>query len=124
MKPFQANLLCSFALIAFGLWAYFNVAPENRSVTILIPVIFGFVLATFTPALKREGKVASHLVAVLTLLITLMLIMPLKGSIGRDDWVAVFRVGNMMLFSVFALAVYINSFMQVRKAREQAISED
>ncbi|MGK0321239.1 MAG: hypothetical protein ACI9JP_003433, partial [Granulosicoccus sp.] len=68
----------------------------------------------------KENKIVAHVVAGLTLLISIALIMPLIGSIGREDMLAVFRVGVMMAASLFALIVYIKSFMTVRQARQSA----
>jgi hypothetical protein len=116
MKPYQAATLNAAVLVVFGLWAYLNVAAESRSMTILIPVFFGVALALLVPSFKKENKVIAHLVVGLTLLISLALIVPLIGSIGREDIVAVFRVGVMMAASVFALVVYIRSFIAVRRA--------
>jgi len=118
MKPYHANLIASVVLIVFGTWAYLNMDPASRSMTILIPVFFGVALAICGPWLKQENKSAAHAVAVLTLLITLMLIMPLRSSIGREDPDAIFRVSCMMFASVFALTVYIRSFINVRRARQ------
>lgn len=118
MKPYQATIFNAAVLVIFGLWAYLNVAAESRSMTILIPVIFGVILASLVPTFKKENKIVAHVVAGLTLLISIALIMPLIGSIGREDMVAVFRVGVMMAASLFALVVYIKSFMAVRRARQ------
>ncbi|MFT5896269.1 MAG: hypothetical protein ACI8VW_003152 [bacterium] len=120
MKPYQATIFNAAVLVVFGLWAYLNVAAESRSMTILIPVIFGVILALLVPTFKKENKIVAHAVAGLTLLISIALIMPLVGSIGREDMVAVFRVGVMMAASLFALVVYIKSFMAVRQARQSA----
>jgi len=68
----------------------------------------------------KGNKVVAHAVAGLTLLISIALIMPLIGSIGRDDMVAVFRVGVMMAASLFALVIYVRSFIAVRRARQSA----
>ena len=118
MKPYQATIFNSAVLVVFGLCAYLNVAAESRSTTLFIPVIFGVVLALLVPFFKKENKIVAHAVAGLTLLITIALIMPLIGSIGRDNMVAVFRVGVMMAVSLFALFVYIKSFIAVRRARQ------
>ncbi|MFT4727225.1 MAG: hypothetical protein ACI9UN_001720 [Granulosicoccus sp.] len=120
MKPYQATIFNAAVLVVFGLWAYLNVAAESRSMTILIPVIFGVILALLVPIFKKENKIVAHVVAGLTLLISIALIMPLIGSIGREDMLAVFRVGVMMAASLFALIVYIKSFMTVRQARQSA----
>jgi len=120
MKPYQATIFNAAVLVVFGLWAYLNVAAESRSTTILIPVIFGVVLALLALPLRKENKVVAHIVAGVTLLILIALIMPLIGSIGREDMDAVFRVGVMMAASLFALVVYIKSFIAVRRARQSA----
>jgi uncharacterized protein YhhL (DUF1145 family) len=120
MKPYQATILNATVLVVFGLWAYLNVAAESRSMTILIPVFFGVVLALLVLPLKKENKLVAHVVVGVTLLISIALIMPLKGSIGRDDMDAVFRVGVMMAASLFALLVYIKSFITARRARQSA----
>lgn len=118
MKPYIANLICSSTLILFGAWAYFNMAAETRSMTVLIPVFFGLALIVFTPLLKKESKVAAHIVVGLTVLITLALIVPLMGSIGRQDPLAIFRVGAMLAGSLLALFVFIKSFIEMRRMRQ------
>lgn len=119
MKPYQANLLNAGVLLVFGLWAYFTMAAESRSMTVLIPVFFGVVFAVLTLPLKKENKIAAHAVAGLTLLLIAALLVPLMGSIGRADVDAIFRVGGMMAASLFALVIYIKSFIAVRRARQQ-----
>jgi hypothetical protein len=120
MKPYQANLLNAAVLLVFGLWAYLTMAAESRSMTVLIPVFFGVVFALLTLPLKNENKIAAHAVAGLTLLIVVALLMPLMGSIGRADMDAIFRVSVMMAASLFALFIYIKSFIAVRRARQEA----
>ncbi len=56
MKPYQATIFNAAVLVVFGLWAYLNVAAESRSMTILIPVIFGVILALLVPSFKKETK--------------------------------------------------------------------
>lgn len=118
MKPYQVTIFNATVLVVFGLWAYLDVASDSRSMTILIPVIFGVILALLVPAFKRENKVVAHVVAGVTLLISVALIMPMIGSIAREDMIAVFRVGVMIAASLFALSVYIKSFLAVRRARQ------
>ena len=119
MPAFKANLINALVLIVFGSWAYLNMATESRSMTVLIPVFFGVVLASLTPSIKKENKIAAHVGVLLTALIAVALIMPLMGSINREDMLAVFRVGTMMLFSIFSLAIFVKSFIEIRKARQQ-----
>ncbi len=118
MKPYHANLIASATLIIFGSWAYLNMDAATRSMTVLIPVFFGLALAICSPWLKQQNKVVAHIVAVLTLLIALALIMPLRSTIGRADPDGIFRVSCMMVASLFALVIYIRSFLDVRRARQ------
>ncbi len=116
MKPYQANLLCAVVLIAMGLWAYFGAATQP--LTALIPVGFGVIFLASTPALKKENKIVAHVVVVLMLLIILALTMPLIGSIKRGNTVAIVRVGLMLASAIFAMAIFVKSFIDARKARE------
>lgn len=118
MAPFKANLINAAILILMGVWAF--LASANGSVTILIPVFFGVVFLALTPGLKKENKVIAHIAAVLTLLIILALFMPLRGALGRDDMAAVLRVSCMLAGAIFAMVMYVKSFIDVRKARQNS----
>ena len=115
IKPFHANLVNAIVLIIMGGWAYFDAAADSRSLTALIPVAFGLVLISMSAPLKKEDKVFAHIVVVLTLVIIIALFMPLKGAIGRDDPLAIFRVGAMMTTSFFAMGAFIKSFIDARR---------
>ncbi len=117
MKPFQINLVNAFVLIAMGLWGYFS--ADKPSPTALIPVGFGVIFALATPPFKRDNKVIAHIVVLLTLLLIIALFMPLKGAVGRGDTLGIVRVGLMLLTSIYAMVIYIRSFIATRKAREQ-----
>ena len=114
--PALASLINAITLIVFGAWGYF--ASGDASFTALIPVGFGVVLLALNPGVKKENKVIAHIAVVLTLLILLGLVMPLKGSLGRGNMAAVIRVGAMMLTTVFALVVFVKSFIDARKNRK------
>lgn len=118
MKPFQANLLNAGVLIVMGLWGYFS--SETPSPTALIPVIFGVIFALATPPFKKENKIVAHIVVLLTFLLIIALVMPFRGAIGRGDTMAMIRVGLMIATSIFAMVIFIKSFIDARKAREQA----
>ena len=118
MKPYQSNLLNAIVLIVMGLWGY--LASETPSNTALIPVAFGVVFALVTPPFKKENKVVAHIVVLLTFLLIISLFMPLNGAIGRGDNVAIFRVGLMILTSVYAFYTFIKSFIDARKARTES----
>ena len=118
MKPFQANLLNAAVLIIMGLWGYLS--SETPSTTALIPVIFGGIFLLATPPFKKENKIVAHIIVLLTFLLIIALVMPLKGAIGRGDTMAIVRVGLMLATSLFAFVTFIKSFIDARKAREEA----
>ena len=118
MAPFKANLVNAIILIIMGSWAF--ISSASGSITILIPVFFGIIFLLLTPGLKKENKLIAHIAAALTLLILFALIMPLLGSIGRQDMEAIFRVLCMMGGAVFALTMFVKSFIDIRKARNAA----
>ena len=113
MKPYLANLINAVVLIGMGLWGY--LASSDSSPTALIPVAFGFVFAAATPLFRRGNKVVAHIVVVFTFLLIIALYVPMKGAVERDDSLAMFRVGFMMLCCLLALIVYIKSFVDARR---------
>ena len=115
MKPYFASLLNAIILITLGLWAYSS--AETPSVTALIPVFAGVILVFLNPGLKKENKTIAHIAVILTLLIFIGLIKPLTGALERVDYIAIFRVIFMMLFTLLALASFIKSFIDARKNR-------
>ena len=116
MKPHQINLANAIILILLSAWGYFGSA--NPSITALIPAAFGLGLLALNPGLKRENKIVAHLVVVLTLLIVIALIMPLKGAIGRGDTMGITRVAIMLVSGIVAIAIFVRSFIEARKARD------
>ena len=115
MKPYQINLLNALVLIALGTWGY--VASRSPSPTALIPVGFGILFALLTPSLRKENKVVSHILVLLTILLALALIVPFRGALNRDDSVAAVRVGVMLAGCIAAMVVYIKSFIDARRSR-------
>jgi len=113
MKPFFANLIFGILLIVVSLWGYY--VSESPSATAFIPVGLGVLLLVLTPGMKNENKVIAHFVVVLTLVVIIALIMPLRGALNRNDTFAIIRVLIMMGWGIFALAVYIKSFIDARK---------
>jgi hypothetical protein len=118
MKPYQVNIFHSAVLIATGLLGYF--LSENPSPTAFIPVVFGLILFALNSGLKKENKVVSHVVVLLTLLITVALVSPLKGAIGRQETGPILRVALMLSVSALALISYIGFFVAARKAKKAA----
>lgn len=116
MKPYKINLINAIVLIVFGSWAYFD--PQNTSFTALIPVATGTILLALTPWFKQENKIAAHVAVLLTFLIIAGLLMPLRGAMARSDNMGIFRVAVMLLSSLVAMVVFINSFVQARKKKD------
>ena len=112
MKPFLANLLNSIVLIGIGLWSYFG--SETPSVTALIPVFVGIVLLALVKPMQSGNKVVAHIVVTLTFLLLVSLVKPLTGAIGRESQVGVIRVVIMMATSLFAIIIFIKSFVDAR----------
>jgi len=116
MKPSQANILNSLTLIVFGIWGgYPYVLSGAGSVTSLIPLLFGLLLLSLNNGMKKENKMIAHIVVLVTFVILVALIMPLKGAFERSDTMALIRVGIMLLTSFLAMITFIQSFIQARK---------
>lgn len=116
MKPYHFNLINSISLFSIGLWGYLS--SETPSFTALIPVIFGLILIIFTKGLKQEKKIQSHIVVVLTILVLIGLVKPFTASLGRGNYMAIFRVSFMMITSIIAIISFINSFILARKSND------
>ncbi len=116
MNAHTASLINAFTLIVMGGWGYFG--SLNPSPTSLIPVIVGVLILVCNNGIKFEHKILSHIAVVLTLLIALALFMPLKGAIGREDTLAIIRIGLMIATSIFAMVYFIRSFSAAKKARQ------
>jgi len=117
MKAHQASLINAILLIGLSLWGYFS--SETPSITALIPTVIGAVLLAMNPGVKKENKVMAHIAVVLTFVILIGLIKPLTGAVGRDDNLAVIRVGIMLLSTIVALSAFMKSFIDNRKKRQQ-----
>lgn len=116
MTPANVNLLNAVVLIALGLMGYFTSA--SPSPTAFIPVVFGAILIACTPGVKKHNKAIAHVAVLLTLIILVALVMPLKGAIGRGDSAAILRVAAMIITSALAMIVFIKSFIDARRSKE------
>ena len=114
MNATKANLLNSAILIAVGGWGYFD--GDGKSVTALIPVIFGVVLLLCNNGIKNQNKVIAHIAVLATFICLVGLFMPLKGAVERGNDIAVGRVSAMIISSITALIFFIKSFIENRKA--------
>jgi hypothetical protein len=116
-KPFIASLINAIILIALSLWGYLG--SETPSLTALIPAAGGVILIALNSGLKKENKIVAHIVVLLTFILLLGLIKPLIGAIDRADNGAIMRVVVMMISSVYAMAAFINNFIEVRQNRKK-----
>lgn len=115
MTAHTASLLNALVLIAMSLWAYF--APPASSFTALIPAAFGIALLACYPGVKVENKVIAHIAAVLTLIVLIALVMPLRGALAREDTAALIRVGLMLATTALAMVFFVKSFIDARRRR-------
>ena len=115
LKAHTASLIHALALIGLGGYGYLS--SDTPSVTALIPVVFGVLLLAMNRGVKNENKVIAHVAVLLTLLVVVGLIKPLTGAMGREDSAAVARVAVMLALGVYAMATFVKSFIDARKAR-------
>ncbi|MEM6789106.1 MAG: hypothetical protein AAF928_05715 [Myxococcota bacterium] len=116
MQPHVASLIHAVSLVLLGMWGY--LASETPSPTALIPVVIGVVLLLLNRGVKNENKVVAHIAVLLTAVILLGLVMPLKGAIGRGSVMGVARVVVMLGTTIFAMVSFVKAFKAARRARE------
>ena len=117
MKAYKASLVNSLTLIVCGIWGFY--AKEDPSLTAFIPATIGIILLGMNDGVKNENKLIAHLAVLLTL-ISFANVMPLMAQLNpadslEKDWVAIFRVGLMLLTSLMAMITFIQSFINARK---------
>ena len=120
MKAHTTSLVNAITLISMGTWGYID--SDSKAITALIPVIIGVILLLINSGVKKENKIIAHVAVLLTLVVLLGLIMPLKGSIERDNSMGIVRVVIMLITSALALVSFIQSFIKVRKERNSNIA--
>ena len=117
MKPYSASLVNAVILIGAGAWDY--LATYGLSLSSLMPVVTGIVLILLNGGVKKESKIISHIVVLVTLAVAIILVIPLVSSICRADTTAVLRISLMILSGVFAMVYFIGSFIRARRNREE-----
>ena len=115
MKAHTASLINAVLLVALSAWGYFT--SDTPSVTALIPAIIGVILLALNKGAKAENKLIAHIAVVLTLLILIGLVKPLQGAMGREDSMAIMRVGIMIASTIFAMIFFVKSFIDAKKNR-------
>ena len=114
MKANTVSLINSIVLISMGLWGYFE--SDSRPITALIPVIVGVILLLINSGVKKENKIAAHVAVLLTLLIIIGLVKPFLGTLGRGNIVGILRVSAMIITSLWAMIIFVQSFISARKS--------
>ncbi|MEM7271028.1 MAG: hypothetical protein AAF401_17450 [Pseudomonadota bacterium] len=115
MTAHTASLINALVLIVVSAWGYF--APDKSSLTALIPAAFGLAILLCNPGVKAENKIIAHIAVLLTVVVLIALVMPLRGALERESIAGVLRVGLMMAFCVFAVVYFIKSFRDARRNR-------
>ena len=119
MKTYQANMLNVLTLIAMSLRAYFAYEPTpdkmSPSVTTFIPLVFGVILLLCHNGIKKENKIITHVAVLVTLLSVIGLTKPFMSALDEERFIAVFRVGAMILTGVIAMITFIQSFIRNRR---------
>ena len=114
MKPHKISFVNAMTLISFGLWGYFD-GDAEKNITALIPVFFGIIILVLNSGLKKNSKVVSHIVVLLTFFILIALIVkPLISQIESGDQLGITRVSLMIFSCLMALIVFIKSFIANR----------
>lgn len=113
MNVGNANLLNAVTLIAMSVWGW----QATGSNTALIPLVFGCILLYFTNSIRTHNKVIAHIAVVLTLIVLGALVgMRLPKSLDQGG-PGLYRVLAMIATGVFALIMFIKSFIDARKAK-------
>tara|TARA_B100001059_G_scaffold97759_1_gene97181 strand:- start:15990 stop:16340 length:351 start_codon:yes stop_codon:yes gene_type:complete len=115
MKANTVSLINSIVLISMGLWGYFE--SDSRPITALIPVIIGVILLLINSGVKKENKIAAHVAVLLTLLIIIGLVKPFLGTLGRGNIAGILRVSVMIITSLWAMIIFVQSFISARKSK-------
>jgi hypothetical protein len=102
-----------------SLWAYFAYEPTpdkmSPSVTTFIPLVFGVILLLCHNGIKKENKIIAHVAVLVTLLAVFGLTKPFMAALDEERFMAVFRVGAMILTGIIAMVTFIRSFIAARK---------
>jgi 4-hydroxybenzoate polyprenyltransferase len=112
MKPHFVNLINALTLVVLGGWAYM----EKDAPTALIPVFIGAILWLQTDKIKAGDKTAAHIAVGLTVLAVLSLFIPLRHEANMGDTMGVLRTALMLMSSMFAVAAFVKSFVDARRA--------
>ncbi|MEM9047484.1 MAG: hypothetical protein AAGC92_02085 [Pseudomonadota bacterium] len=115
MKAHTVSLINAATLILCSLWGYLS--PSAGSLTALIPAAFGIALILCYQGVKAQNKIIAHIAVLLTLVVLVALIVPLRGALARGDDLAILRVTLMLATSALAVVYFVKSFIDARRSR-------
>jgi hypothetical protein len=118
MQAHQANLINAIVLLVVGLWGY--AANNFNSHTAIVPLGAGLLFLVLNTFLKDGNRHVAHLVVILTLVLAIALFWPLKRNMDQADTIGTLRVGIEIVSCLFALGVFIKSFIDNRKLKSNA----
>lgn len=115
MKPLSINYFNGLVLIAAGLFGYLTITPQ--SVTALIPTFAGIIFVILGLFWNKSPKVVAHIAVTLALIMFAMCIWRFTKI---DVWNAPKYIFTICILSnLLALIVFIKSFIDARKVKNQ-----
>ena len=109
----------SSIMILLGAWAYLG--SDTPSVTALIPVFIGVIIAFFSFLLMRNihSKIITWVLLTLNVLTVLIMCVPLMRNFVKDDVsiMAVTRVSTMIVVSIITLIALFGHLKKIKQAR-------
>lgn len=115
MTAHRASLINAITLLFCSGWGYW--ATDFKSLTALIPAVFGVALLLCYKGVREHNKLIAHVAAVLTVVLLIALYMPLTSALEMPAFGPVLRALLMVLTTAFALLYFIKSFRDARRAR-------
>ncbi len=114
MNAHSGNILNGIVLMAMSAWGYLATGAP----TSFIAGGFGLLFLICSPWIKKDHKIVSHIVVLLTFLLIIMLFKPFSAAMADGRTLAMVRVGAMILAGIIAMITFIKSFRAARLARE------
>ncbi|MBC7884367.1 MAG: hypothetical protein H7X99_02765 [Saprospiraceae bacterium] len=112
MNAYKANLINALALMVLSTWEY--VSSLTPHISDLHPVLIGVVLLVLNNGIQYEIKGQKIAALVVTAILFIILINPLKDAMGNTNNESVFRIGIMMLTSFMSLVFLIKGLFSAR----------
>ena len=108
------SLINAFTLLIGGLWAYFG--SLTPSPTALIPSGIGLVLIALYAGVRRQNMVAIAGSFGATMIVTIPMLLILRGLILRGEVIPIMRAGMMCTSCIIALVGLMLYYLKQKKA--------